>query len=206
MACPLNFEEANLKNSDDAVRVLEFLRLEDQPEKSDVIFILGGSSLAPVRYAAKLYHKGFAPYIAFISIGGYFGGDKVWGVPEHIKYRQVLNNLGIPDTSIFSAGLSTNTLEEAKQTIPFLKENGIDAKKIILVARQVNQRRAWATFSKQQPDIKFINCPAPEHINDIEPNRLVNEIGRLIIYSAKGDLLQVHIPDDILSSVNKIIE
>ena len=189
----------------DAARILDFLKVEDPPEQADVIFILGGSSVAPVVRAAQLYKDGYAPNIAFVSIGGRFGGDHVWGVPEHIKYKDVLNDLGVPDKSILSAGLTTNTLDEAKQAIPFLKENGVNAEKIILVARPMHQRRAWATFNKQQPAIKFINCPADEpDPADTELSRLVAEIDRLIVYGAKGDLSAVTIPAEILISTEKI--
>lgn len=133
----------------DVAIVLKFLRLEDCPEKADIIFILGGSTLSSAVHAAELYHNDYAPKIAFISIGGHFGGNRVWGIPEYVKYRETLNSLSIPDESILSAGLSENTLEEAKQAIPFLRGRGIDPTKIILVSRPVHQRRAWATFSKQ---------------------------------------------------------
>lgn len=109
----------------DIAIVLKFLRLEDRPEKADVIFILGGSTLSPVVRAAELYHSGYAPKIAFISIGGRFGGNHVWGIPEYIKYHETLLGLGIPEKSIISEGLSSNTLEEAKQAIPFLIKRGV---------------------------------------------------------------------------------
>lgn len=185
-------------------RVLEFLRLENNPEKADVIFILGGSSLAPVIRAAELYHAGYAPNIAFISIGGRFGGDHIWGVPEYVKYRETLHDLNVPEKSILSASLSENTLEEAKEAMPFLKRGGINPTKVILVSRPVHQRRAWATFSKQNPTIQFINCPAQELASNTELDRLVAEIDRLIAYGAKGDLLETEIPANILASIDKI--
>jgi uncharacterized SAM-binding protein YcdF (DUF218 family) len=190
----------------DVAKILDFLKLEDQPEKADVIFILGGSSLAPVIHAAQLYNDGYAPTIAFISIGGRFGGDHVWGIPEYLKYREILNDLGIPSNSVIFAGLSTNTLEEARLAIPFLKESGINPTKVILVARPIHQRRAWATFSKQQPTVKFINCPADEPDANTELSRLVAEIDRLIVYGTKGNLLARPIPDEILKSIDKIRE
>ena len=96
-----------MRSSDDYVRVLKFLRLEDPPEKADVIFVLGASTFAPVIHAAELYHDDLAPQIAFISTGRHFGGDKIWGIPEHVKYHEVLNGLKVPDKSILSTGLTT---------------------------------------------------------------------------------------------------
>lgn len=74
----------------------DFLNIKDAPRESDVIFVLGGASVAPVHRAYELYKKGFAPKIAFISTGGNFGGEKIWGVPENQKYRDVLLEFGDP--------------------------------------------------------------------------------------------------------------
>ncbi len=169
-----------------------FLNVKDAPEQSDVIFILGGSSLAPVQRAYELYKKGFAPKIAFISTGGNFGGEKIWGVPENQKYRQVLLEFGVPFEDILTDGLTTNTLAEAQKAIPFLeKELGTKVLRMILVSRPVHQRRAHLTFRKQWPRVSYINCPANEEYteNDMETEtRILQEMERIRIYSEKGDI------------------
>lgn len=180
-----------------------FLRIEDKPESSDSIFILGGASLAPVTKASELYKAGYSSKIGFISTGGNFGGDKVWGIPEDKKYREVLLQAGVPATDIVSKGLTSNTLAEARAAVPFLKEGGIDPKKVILVARPTHQRRAFDTFRQQNPDTTFINCPADEPLdfNDIGTmKRLVAEAERLLDYSKKGDIAKQDIPIEILKS------
>lgn len=43
--------------------ITDFIFVEHQPEKADIIFVPGGPYPDSARYAAKLYKQGFAPYI-----------------------------------------------------------------------------------------------------------------------------------------------
>ncbi len=191
-----------------AVRVIrDYLNLSDAPEKSSAIFILGGSSLSPVYRAAELFHAGLAPTIAFISIGGRFGGETLWGKPEYEKYREVLLEKGVPPDAIVSAGKSTNTLVEAQQAIPFLREMGIEPKKLILCSRPCHQRRAWATFAKQHADIEYVNCPGDETetmFEMTEITRMIQEMDRLVEYGQKGDIVSHSFSDEIQDALDII--
>lgn len=178
-----------------------YLNLRDKPSRSNAIFVLGGSSLAPVEKAIQLYKQGFAPKISFISVGGKFGGDKVWGMPEDKKYREILLEAGVPEADIVSEGLTTNTLVESQQAIPFMEGKGINPEKLILVSRPIHQRRAYSTFAKQWPNVEYVNCPADEPLDFYDPEtqeRLVQEAERLLDYSKKGDIKIPEIPMDLL--------
>lgn len=184
-----------------------YLRIEDSPEVSDSIFVLGGSSLAPAIKALELYNAGYSSNISFISTGGKFGGDKVWNMPENEMYRKTLLKHNVSPEAIISEGMTTNTLAEARAAIPFLKEHGIDPRQIILVARPIHQRRAFATFRQQHPEVRYINCPADEQldINDIDTQkRLVAEAERLLDYSQKEDIKKQEIPYDVLRAAAAI--
>ena len=43
--------------------VTEFIFVEDQPEKADVIFVPGSRTTEHAIHAAELYHAGYAPYV-----------------------------------------------------------------------------------------------------------------------------------------------
>lgn len=180
--------------------ILDYLRVEDKPSKADAVFVLGEATINPVERAYELWRDGFAPKIVFISIGGSFGGDKLWGMSEVKKYKETLKNLGVPERDIIADELTTNTLAEAKASIPFMRKHGIDPHSLILVARPAHQRRAFATFSKQHPDINYINCPGDgDGGNDFDiRQRLVGEIERLIVYARKGDIENQEIPENVL--------
>lgn len=184
----------------------EYLRVEDKPEKVDAIFVLGGSTTTPAERAAELYKQGYAKYVVAIAMRGTFS-NKDWDMDENEKYREVLEELGIPGDAILTSSVSTNTLEEAQAAIPFLKGRGVDPQKIILVSRPIHQRRAWATFQKQHSDIRYINCPSnePLDINDLGTRkRLVAEAERLLRYSKKGDLEKQEIPYATLRAAARI--
>lgn len=183
-----------------------YLNIHDEPHSADVIFVLGGSKIEPVKKAADLYRAGFAPKIAFISSGGKFGGEAVWGVSEVEKYKSILHELDIPDSALVFEGdpekQTRNTLQEAKRAIEFLEDRGVHSQKIILVARPLHQRRAFSTFLKQHPGIQYINCPADEPFNfddQEQVTRLVQEAERLLDYGVrKDDIERPEIPPELL--------
>lgn len=196
------------RSADEAGKiVLNWLCLVDKPMKADVIYILGGDRLEAVERAVELYEMGYASHIAFISTGGTFGGQRKFKKPEHEKYSEVLIEHGIPESAILAAGLSTNTLEEARKVIPFLKEHGINPKKMILCSRPVHQRRAYATFKKQNPGVDFINCPASEPFNatdELLSERMLQETERLVKYALQGDLVEQIFPTEVLGAIEII--
>ena len=175
---------------DQAAKILlDFLCLKDQVKKADAIFILGGSSLSPVKKAAELFKKGFSDKIFFISYGGTFTNPD-WKEGEAKMYYKTLRALGIPDKNIFWEEATDNTLDEAKYAISFMKKRGVAPKTVILISRPVHQRRAFATFKKQNPDVRFINIPADEKFSIDKKliERLIGEMDRLKKYAEKGDL------------------
>ena len=181
---------------DEACRIIfDFLRLEHPLEEADAIFAVGGSSPSPALMAGNLYQDGWAPKLAFIDKGGTFGpkGD----VPTAVHYRGTLLVLGIAETDMLWAPLTGNTLEEARVAIPFLLEHGVNPKTVLLVARPIHQRRAWATFQRQWPRTKFVSCPADEPFDPEETSRLVEELNRLELYGSAGDLIPQEIPDAV---------
>lgn len=187
--------------------LFDWLSLHDEPTEAAAIFVLGADRLEPVKRAVALFKAGYAPYIAFISIGGTYGGKKVFGMPEHEKYRKVLLESGIPESAILSEGLSTNTLEEAQRALPFLKKKGAKVDRMILCSRPVHQRRAWATFQKQNASTKFINCPAFEIFDTTDESlsaRMIQEVERLEKYARQGDLVEQTFSPEVLKAIETI--
>lgn len=181
--------------------VYDYLALSDPLEKADVIFIAGGSTLYPVFKAAELFKKGLAPKIVTISDWGTFSNPDWKEKGEAFIFHQELLKLGIPDKDIYWLSIIKNSLEEAQEALPFMKKNKIFPQKMILVDRPVHQRREFATFVSQNPDLKIINCPADEPFNPNQEtlDRVVAEMERLEKYAKEGDLT----PQTILLKVEK---
>lgn len=183
--------------------IFDYLAVKDELRKSDAIFLVGGSSLLPCKKVAELYKKGYAKYIFSTTKGGVFSNkDYENAGGEGLFFKKELIRLGIPESAIFIKNEAMNTLDEIKMSVPFMNENNITPKSLILVDRPVYQRRELATFQKHYPDIKFINCPSDEKIiYDQETlTRVVQEINRLILYGVKGDLKVQDMPKDVISS------
>ncbi len=174
--------------------IFDYLCLRHEEQRTDVIFVVGGSTLGPPEKAAELHRARWAPLIAFIDIGGTFGPKD--GTTAEL-YHKKLFALGIPETTMVWAPLAHNTLEEASTAIPFLRQRGIHPRTVILVARSIHARRAWTTFQKQWPRIKFVSCPADEPFDPAETSRLLAELERLETYGKAGDLLPQEIPPEV---------
>lgn len=189
----------------DARPLYHFLAALNEPfpseDSADVIFVLGSGSIGPIRKAAQIYSAGLAKYIAFTSSGGNFGGNVVFGREEADEYRDTLIAFGVPLRALLfptsNELRTTNTLAEARGAIPFVESQIGRVMRMILCSRSVHQRRAWATFRKQYPNVKYVNRPDYEDLTVELLPRLVQEIDRLREYGAKGDLEMQEIPPDI---------
>src|SRR3989344_3177068 len=170
---------------------------EESP--SSVVFVVGSGSETAILAAKDLYHyeRDRNPLhdmrIAFISNGGGFGGNLLWGVPEVEHYAAVLRESGVPEKALLypndKSEWTTNTLVEAQGAVPFLTRRlGFRPEHIILCIRPVHQRRALLTFFKQHTNIRYLICCSADDeplSTELLP-RILGEIKRIREYGAKG--------------------
>ncbi len=151
--------------------VTEFVFVEDQPEKADVILIPGSRKIEHAVHAAELYRAGYAPYV--LPSGRYsttYGRFK--GVPEKYQadypddyetewafLRAVLLKHGVPDSAILREDQATYTWENATFSREVLKAAGIEPKAAILSCHAFHARRALLYYQAAMPDTRFIVCP-----------------------------------------------
>lgn len=183
--------------------VFEYLAVSDKPQRADAIFVATSFSLNPPKKAAELHKRGWAKYIVMVGIEGTFS-DYSWKDSQLNTYKSELLKSGVPESAIIAEPLATNSLLEAKKSIPLLRKHGIEPKKITIVDRPEHQRREWATFAKQWPEIEFINCPAdgPLKYDQKMLDLCVAEIERLGTYAQKGDILPQKFPKEVISAWN----
>ncbi len=135
-----------------------YLSEQDPLEKSDIIFVFGGSSLSRPEKAAKLYQAGYAPMI-------YCSGSRPIEEDnrehEGRKFKDFLvTNFGI-DSSVIISDPNENSLsmvENVKGFLNYCDETGLKIKRIIFVIQEHNLRRAWAIFMKHTENIQLIRC------------------------------------------------
>jgi len=117
-------------------------------QRADVIVVLGGGDGDRQRYAAELYHQGFANYL--ITTGAPIGSDT--GARE-------LTARGVPRGAIVLANGTQNTRQDAELSRQLILAHGW--KSAILVTDPYHIRRALWTFQTAFGGTAVQISPAP---------------------------------------------
>jgi uncharacterized SAM-binding protein YcdF (DUF218 family) len=131
-----------------AVAAISFLSLgilvsqhASNPEKSDVIIVLGGDNGLRVRKGAELYSAGYANHIILTGI------DERFYRPAHPNWRERrMIALGVPKKAIKVDIKSKTTWEEAENTSKTMKKNGWES--AIVVSDPPHMLRLHQTWSR----------------------------------------------------------
>lgn len=152
--------------------VTDFIFVEDQPEKADVIFIPGSRKVEHALRAAELYRAGYAPYVLpsgrYTISRGYF-----LELPEPLRseypgefetewhfLRAVLMKHGVPESAILREDQATFTWENAQRSRDVLIREGIPCRTAILCCHAFHARRALLYYQAAMPEVRFLVCPA----------------------------------------------
>lgn len=152
--------------------VTEFVFVEDQPQKADVIFLPGSRKVEHAIRAAELYRAGYAPYVLpsgrFTISRGYF-----LELPEPLRseypgqfetewhfLKTVLMKHGVPEEAILREDQATYTWENAQFSRDVLAQQGIEVHTAILACHAFHARRALMYYQAAMPQVRFLVCPA----------------------------------------------
>jgi uncharacterized SAM-binding protein YcdF (DUF218 family) len=137
----------------------KWLVVADPPQKAQAVVVFGGHLPFRAMEAASIYHKGFAREV-WLTQGGVFVEDLALqrlGIERPSEYfysRQVLERLGVPDTSIrLLEGRNVNTAEEVRTVARELKARGGD--RVILITSKFHARRVkviWQALLGNYPE------------------------------------------------------
>lgn len=150
--------------------ITDFIFLEDEMQKSDIIFIPGGSHPELGEYAAELWKQGLAELImpsGGVSIKtGKFNGVRSKKEIYNKDYKtdceflvDVLMINGIPESSILWEDTSSWTKENALFSRRVADENNLSIKKAILCCKSFHARRSLMCYQLAFPDTKFYIHP-----------------------------------------------
>lgn len=150
--------------------VTEFIFLEQEPVKCDVILIPGSSRWEIPAKAAALYRQGFARYV--LPAGKYgpkvgrFAYENTCGTPYEGEYdteytfmRHVLLEQGIPEAAILREDESTNTGENAEFSRRLLDAHGVAPKSAMLCCKAFHARRVQMTYALYFPETTITVVP-----------------------------------------------
>ena len=139
----------------------DFVFLEDEPEKADVIFLPGCEEGALARTAAGLYHQGYAPWIVPSGKYAKWTGHSV--VEEYETecdyFTRILLEEGVPESAILQEREATYTYQNAINTRKILDEKGIEVKCALLCCQAFHARRSKMYYQILFPDTRILVCP-----------------------------------------------
>ena len=158
-----------------------------QPEKADLIVSLGGGSSNRVHKAAELYEQGLAPNVLLTGAGGsedntrpHFSDSRIRFFLEH----------GVPDNRLVFDAISTNSWEEAVNTLRLMRER--NWRRVLVVSDPPHLRRlAWAwgkVFEGSGKEYRLIAAPLEGWDpgrwwqNDSSARYVVTEVNKLAYY------------------------
>ncbi len=150
--------------------ITDFIFISDNPEKSDIIFLPGGSFPSQGEYAARLYRKGYAPFL--MPSGGVSVKFGKWqGVKEgkenvyNGNYRSdcefltdVLIKNGVPESAIIGEDKSGHTRDNAFLSRKTADERGLEIKSGIIVCKSFHARRCLMLYQMAFPKARLKVC------------------------------------------------
>ncbi len=198
----------------------DFHRFEQPLFKADAIFVLGSHDPSVADYAVELYHQGYAPKIIFS--GGVIRVNELRNVEpktEAEAFADIAIAAGVSPENIIQEKLAMNTGDNFIKTMELLASQNLHFQSFILVQKPYMLRRTYATAMVQIPDKKIITTAQfdtfESYVKRCESNgisekrvidNMVGDLQRLIEYPAKGFLIKMDIPNEVLMAYEKLIE
>lgn len=152
-------------------QVEEFIFVEDEPKKADIIFVPGNGYPQNAEQAARLYHAGLAPYILpsgrySITTGAFSGAlakeEQYRGVyeTEWEFMKAVLQKNGVPETAILKEDEATYTYENALFSRKVTDRQKLSVRTALLCCKNYHARRALMYYQKVFPETDIRVCPS----------------------------------------------
>jgi uncharacterized SAM-binding protein YcdF (DUF218 family) len=159
--------------------ITDFVFVEDKIEKSDIIFVPGGSHPELGEYAARLWKEGYAPLVmpsGGVSIKtGKFNGVKAKQEIYNKYYltdceflTDVLTINGVPKNAIIGENQSSFTKDNAYFSSKVLNQKDIIIKKAIICCKNFHARRALMCYQFAFPEVEFYVYPTPYYEQNID--------------------------------------
>lgn len=162
--------------------ITDFIFVEDDPQKSDIIICVGGSHPQIGEKAAELYKSGYAPKVLVggkysVKTGAFPGvrekadiydGDYT---TESDFYADVLIKNGVPDDAVIKENESGFTRENADFARVLTDKLGMEVHKAIVVCKSFHARRCLMFFQSAFDSADILIVPAEGTAGDRYPSR-----------------------------------
>lgn len=156
--------------------------LDNSIEKSDAIVCLEGDGYHRVKKSLELFQRGLAKNI--VISGGL--NNPPFSLPAKVLLKFFLEN-GVNRKKIILEEVSLNTLQQAREVMKLVKAK--KWRKIILVASDFHQLRAFLTFLKAMNDAKLKIRIFNVSVFRNKPECFKEEIKKIKEYGERGHLV-----------------
>jgi len=177
--------------------ITQFIFVEHQPERADVIFMPGGSDPAIPERSAELFHAGTAPLLlpsGGVSVKtGKFSGVKrktdIYDKPyptDCAFYADVLLKNGVPEDAIVWEDQSGHTRDNAFFSRNKMDELGIAVRRAIICCKSFHARRCLMLYQLAFPEAALFVVPVEVygitkdnwHTQEYGVDRVLGELSR----------------------------
>ncbi|MHB9144636.1 MAG: YdcF family protein [Symbiobacteriia bacterium] len=174
--------------------ISDFLFVQDEPDKADLILVIGGRRQERAGKAVDLYLRGLAPKILFS------GGDKQGtGIAEALRLRDWAVERGVRVEDILVEDRAVNTMENVLYSCALIdREIGFaNLNAVILISSPMHMRRVRQSFARHCPPNVRLMC-IPDDRQDVsrdnwwvEPmtrESVLRELEKVRDYAHKGEI------------------
>ena len=198
--------------------IWDFMRMGQNTDKADALFLLASIDERVPLYAAELFKKGVAPLL-IISGGAAHKDDLLktqWEGTEAEHFAVIAEKQGVPEDKIIVENKATNTGENIRFVYDLLREKNISVRSFVLIQKPYMERRTYATFMKQWPDkntdfvVTSPPIPFEGYFNEQNKkediiNIMVGDLQRIKEYPAMGFQIEQKIPAEVWSAFEKLV-
>lgn len=159
--------------------ITDYLFLADEPQPSDLIFVVGGQHLERAERGVALFHQQVAPWLMFA------GGNKCASHEAAAeRFRAFALSLGVPAEQILLEANSHNSLDHVLMSLPIIDHTvGLPSiRAITLVSAPHHMRRLKQVVAKHVPRHVALYCCPDERTDSNRENWWHTEEGRELVY------------------------
>lgn len=198
----------------DAQCLWDFHHMDHVVKPADCLLVLGSHDLQVAKRAIELFEQGYSDLLVFSGAKGKIT-EGLWDKSEAEIFANIAYQAGVPKKNILLEKNSTNTGQNIQFSMCLLAELGLTPQKVIIVHKPYLERRSYATFKLQFPDIavsvtsQLITMEQYLHeVDDVERviNLMVGDLQRLQIYADKGFQIKQNIPETVVNAYHQLIQ
>lgn len=171
--------------------ITKFIFVEDRPQRADLIVVAGSGSTRVAKESLKLYKQGFANKIIFTG-----GFNEKLGKRESEFMADIAVRDGVDRKDIYLEKKSTNTKENAIESLRLVKASKLKHKIIIVVGKPYHALRLKMTFAKVFPKSKILVAPS-KYDSLSKKNWWKTEWGRWRVFAEVEKIGKYYIKGDL---------